>query len=204
MRADAVLRERFFSRLKLFFYAAAGLTQRVFDELQELAVETCGDELLWVTGLGATETAPFALCTGAGRRVGRVRGLPGSRHGAQAGAGRREARGARPRAERHAGVLARSESLTAEAFDEEGFYRMGDAMRFVDPDDPAKGLIFDGRLAEDFKLSTGTWVSVGPLRASMLAHAGGYVQDVVITGHDREFVGGPRVSERPALSRPVP
>jgi feruloyl-CoA synthase len=79
--------------------------------------------------------------------------------------------------------------MTRNAFDEEGFYRLGDAMRFVDSDDPARGLIFDGRLAEDFKLSTGTWVSVGPLRARVLAAAAGCAQDVVITGHDREFVG---------------
>ena len=83
----------------------------------------------------------------------------------------------------------RDEKLTAAAFDEEGFYRLGDAMRFVDPKDPSRGLIFDGRLAEDFKLSTGTWVSVGPLRARILAAAAGLAQDVVITGHDRDFAG---------------
>jgi feruloyl-CoA synthase len=83
----------------------------------------------------------------------------------------------------------RDEALTREAFDEEGYYRSGDAMRFVDPDDPTTGLVFDGRLAEDFKLSTGTWVSFGPLRARILAAAAGYAQDVVITGHDREFAG---------------
>jgi feruloyl-CoA synthase len=79
------------------------------------------------------------------------------------------------------------EALTRAAFDEEGFYRLGDAMDFVDPADPAKGLMFDGRLAEDFKLSTGTWVSVGPLRSKILMQAGGYAQDVVIAGHDRDF-----------------
>jgi len=83
----------------------------------------------------------------------------------------------------------RDETLTAAAFDDDGFYRLGDAMRFVDPQDPAQGLVFDGRLAEDFKLSTGTWVSVGPLRARILAAAAGLAQDVVITGHDREFAG---------------
>jgi feruloyl-CoA synthase len=83
----------------------------------------------------------------------------------------------------------RDEALTRAAFDEEGFYRLGDAMRFVDPADPGRGLLFDGRLAEDFKLSTGTWVSVGPLRARILAAAGGLAQDVVITGHDRDCVG---------------
>jgi feruloyl-CoA synthase len=79
------------------------------------------------------------------------------------------------------------EALTRAAFDEEGFYRLGDAMDFVDPADPGKGLYFDGRLAEDFKLSTGTWVSVGPLRSKILMQAAGLAQDVVIAGHDRDF-----------------
>jgi feruloyl-CoA synthase len=83
----------------------------------------------------------------------------------------------------------RDEELTGRAFDEEGYYRLGDAMRFVDPADPSRGLVFDGRLAEDFKLSTGTWVSVGPLRARVLAAAAGLAQDVVITGHDRDYAG---------------
>ena len=82
----------------------------------------------------------------------------------------------------------RDDGLTRAAFDAEGFYRLGDAMRFLDADDPARGLVFDGRLAEDFKLSTGTWVGVGSLRARLLAHGAGYVQDVVIAGHDRAFV----------------
>ena len=79
------------------------------------------------------------------------------------------------------------EALTRAAFDEEGYYKTGDAMEFVDPADPGKGLVFDGRLAEDFKLSTGTWVSVGPLRARIVAQGRGLVQDVVIAGHDRNF-----------------
>jgi len=83
----------------------------------------------------------------------------------------------------------KDDARTAAAFDEEGFYRMGDALRFVDPEHPQRGLLFDGRLAEDFKLSSATWVSVGPLRARILAHAGAYVQDVVIAAPGREFVG---------------
>src|SRR5207344_1230664 len=79
-------------------------------------------------------------------------------------------------------------ALTAAAFDEEGFYRFGDAMKFMDPDDPTKGLIFDGRLAEDFKLSSGTWVSVGPLRSRILARAAGFALDVVIAAPDRDVV----------------
>jgi feruloyl-CoA synthase len=79
----------------------------------------------------------------------------------------------------------RAPALTAEAFDEEGFYKLGDALRFEDPADPAKGLVFDGRIAEDFKLATGTWVSVGPLRAQLIAHCAPLVRDVVIAGADR-------------------
>ncbi|HKF69403.1 MAG TPA: hypothetical protein VKB36_22820, partial [Vicinamibacterales bacterium] len=83
----------------------------------------------------------------------------------------------------------KDDARTAAAFDEEGFYRMGDALRFVDPACPERGLLFDGRLAEDFKLSNGTWVSVGPLRTRILQQAGAYVQDVVIAAPDRAFVG---------------
>jgi len=82
----------------------------------------------------------------------------------------------------------REEELTRAAFDEEGYYRMGDALAFIDPADPAKGFLFDGRLAEDFKLSTGTWVSVGPLRARFILHAAPWVKDLAIAGHDRDDV----------------
>jgi feruloyl-CoA synthase len=82
----------------------------------------------------------------------------------------------------------RNDELTGAAFDEEGFYKLGDALGLVDPDDLSKGFVFEGRLSEDFKLSTGTWVRVGPLRAAVLAHFGDLVHDVVIAGHDREFV----------------
>ncbi|HTP61584.1 MAG TPA: feruloyl-CoA synthase, partial [Burkholderiales bacterium] len=83
----------------------------------------------------------------------------------------------------------RQPELTAAAFDEEGYYRTGDAMRFVDPEDAAQGFEFDGRLTEDFKLATGTWASVGPLRAKINAACSPWVQDVVITGHDRDELG---------------
>jgi feruloyl-CoA synthase len=187
LRADPVFRDRFFSRLKVLFYAAAGLSQRFFDELQSLAIETCGEELLWMTGFGATETAPFALSTGQESATAGIVGLPapGMELKLAPVGSKMEARARGPNIT--PGYF-RDEALTAAAFDEEGFYRLGDAMRFVNPAEPERGLIFDGRLAEDFKLSTGTWVSVGPLRARILAHAGGCVQDVVIAGHDRDFV----------------
>ena len=82
----------------------------------------------------------------------------------------------------------RQEQLTREAFDDEGFYKIGDALKFVDPNDPSKGLLFDGRIAEDFKLSTGTWVSVGPLRARFIDHFAPYVRDVVFAGGDRDYL----------------
>jgi feruloyl-CoA synthase len=188
LRADAALRERFFSRLKIFFYAAAALSQRFFDDMQALAVQTLGDELLWVTGLGATETAPFALCTG---RTGAWSGFVGY---PVAGMELKltpvgDKLEARVRGPNVTPGYFKDEARTAGAFDEEGFYRMGDALRFVDPAHPEGGLMFDGRLAENFKLSNGTWVSVGPLRTRILQQAGAYVQDVVVTAPDRQFVG---------------
>ena len=186
LRRDAELRETFFRKLKLYFYAAAGLGQRFWDELRDLAVEACGEELVIMTGFGATETSPFALCTGTMGAVAGWVGLPSpglQLKLAPVGA-KREARVKGPNVT--PGYWA-DEALTRAAFDEEGYYRLGDAMQFVDPADPAKGLVFDGRLAEDFKLSTGTWVSVGPLRARIIAQGRGLVQDVVIAGHERDF-----------------
>jgi feruloyl-CoA synthase len=188
LRSDAALRETFFRDLKMLFYAAAGLGQRFWDELREVSVEACGEELRIVTGFGATETAPFALCTGSAAAFAGMVGLPapGLELKLTPVGAKMEARVRGPNV---TPGYWRDEALTRAAFDEEGYYRCGDAMRFVDPDDPTTGLIFDGRLAEDFKLSTGTWVSFGPLRAKILAAAAGCAQDVVITGHDREFAG---------------
>ena len=187
LRADRALCERFFARLKIFFYAAAGLTQRVQDELTEMAFLTCGEELLWVTGMGATETAPFTVCTGrAGASAGFVGfPVPGLELKLAPVGDKLEARVRGPNV---TPGYWNEDALTKEAFDAEGFYRLGDAMCFVDAEDPARGLVFDGRLGEDFKLSSGTWVRVGSLRSRLLAHGAGYVQDVVIAGHERMFV----------------
>jgi feruloyl-CoA synthase len=188
LRTDPVLREMFFRKLQVIFYAAAGLGPKFWDELRDVALDACGEELLFMTGFGATETAPFAFTTGPAGATAGAMGLPapGMKVKLAPVGGKIEARVKGPNI-----TLGywRDEALTAAAFDDEGFYRMGDAVRFVDPEDPGKGLLFDGRLAEDFKLSTGTWVSVGPLRARILAEAGGCALDAVITGHDREFVG---------------
>jgi feruloyl-CoA synthase len=187
LRTDSVLRQRFFAKLRIFFYAAAGLPQRVFDDLQELARATRGEELLWVTGMGATETAPFALCTGdAGAWSGFIgHPAPGLELKLAPVGEKLEAR------VRGASVTPgyfRDPDRTVAAFDDEGFYRLGDAVKLVDPEDASAGLIFDGRLADDFKLSSGTWVHVGALRSRILGHGGEYLDDVVIAGHDREFV----------------
>jgi feruloyl-CoA synthase len=182
--SDAVLRETFFRRLRLLFYAAAGLGQRFWDELRRVALEACGEEILIMTGFGCTETAPFAMSTGAGvARAGMI-GLPapGLELKLAPVGTKLEARARGPSV---TPGYWRDDEATAAAFDEEGFYRLGDAMQFVDRADPQRGLLFDGRLAEDFKLSTGTWVSVGPLRARILAAAAGLAQDIVIAGHDR-------------------
>ena len=186
LRSDAVLRETFFKKLQLYFYAAAGLGQRFWDELRDLAIDACGEELLIVTGFGATETAPFALTTGGYGAVSGMIGLPcpGMELKLAPAGSKKEARVRGPNIT--PGYWG-DEAMTQAAFDEEGFYRLGDAMDFVDPADPNKGLMFNGRLAEDFKLSTGTWVSVGPLRSKILMQAAGLAQDVVIAGHDRDF-----------------
>jgi feruloyl-CoA synthase len=201
LRADAALRERFFSRLRMLFCAGAALRQQVADDLNAVALEVRGTRIPLVTGLGATESAPFALCAGdAGFTGGRI-GVPAP------GVELKLA----PVGDRLEGRLRgpnitpgywRDPALTRQAFDEEGFYRLGDALGFVDPDDPSRGFVFEGRLFEDFKLSTGTWVRVGPLRASLLAHCGSLVHDVVIAGHDREFVTAlifPNIETRRAL-----
>jgi len=187
LKRDAELRGRFFSRLTFLFYAAAGLSPRYFHELQALAVQTIGRPLLWVTGLGSTETAPFAICTG---DVGAYAGfvgypVPGVELKLAPVGDKLEMRVRGPNV---TPGYWRDPGLSAATIDEEGFYKTGDALRAVDPGDLSKGLMFDGRLGEDFKLSSGTWVSVGPLRARLLLHLGSYVQDVVIAAPDRAFV----------------
>ena len=213
---DRALAERFFSpRLKLLFYAAASLSQVVADELARIAHETCGERPVLVTGLGSTETAPMAICRPWESDLASHIGLPvpgvevklvpvehaGRLRGPTAPGQRYDVR------VKGANVTPgywREPAITAAAFDEEGYYRMGDAARFADPADPAQGLVFDGRLGEDFKLSTGTWVVVGTLRARIIAHFAPYVRDAVITGHDRDAVGMLAVADQDACRRLCP
>ncbi len=187
LRGRPGFRAKFFSRLKMFYYAGAGISQPVWDELQRHAREEIGEEILMFTGLGSTETGPAALFPGKDlRRAGDV-GLPAP--GVELKLVPVEEKlEMRLRSPSVSPGYWRQPDLTAAAFDEEGFYKIGDALRFVDPNDVQKGFAFDGRLAEDFKLSTGTWVSMGPLRARFLAHCSPYAQDVVIAGHERDDV----------------
>jgi feruloyl-CoA synthase len=187
LRSDAELRRTFFSELKLLFYAAAGLGQRFWDELREVSIEACGEELLIMTGLGSTETAPFAICTGLDGASAGMIGLPAPGMQLKLAPVGDKLEG-RVRGPNITPGYYKDDELTKAAFDEEGYYKLGDGMRFVDEAHPKRGLIFDGRLAEDFKLSTGTWVSVGPLRSKIMAAAGGLVQDVVIGAPDRDYV----------------
>jgi feruloyl-CoA synthase len=150
-------------------------------------VHTTGERILFMSSLGSTETAPAALsCNWDCDRVSNVGlPLPGVELKLVPHEGKLEAR---LKGENIMPGYWRAPALTADAFDEEGFYKIGDALKFVDPNDPAEGLLFDGRLAEDFKLATGSWVSVGPLRAAFIAHFAPLVRDVVLAGADRDEV----------------
>jgi feruloyl-CoA synthase len=187
LRDSREFRDRFFEKLRLMYYAGAGLSQPVWDELQELAVESCGERILMYTGLGSTETGPSAMFPyWEEDRAGHV-GLPAP--GVElklVKAGQKTE--ARLRSPSITPGYWRQPELTRAVFDEEGFYCLGDALAAVDPGDPGKGFIFDGRIAEDFKLATGTWVSVGPLRAKFLGHCAPYLRDVVFAGHDGPYV----------------
>lgn len=188
LRAEPRLRQNFFRNLRLLFYAGAGLCQPVWDAYRALALETCGERIIMVTGLGSTETAPMAIQTTWETDQAGVIGIPipGVEaklvpHGSKLEV--------RVRGPNITPGYWRQPELTQKVFDEDGFYSFGDALRFVDPHDVNKGFLFDGRFSEDFKLASGTWVSVGPLRSKILADCAPYVRDVVITGHDRDDVG---------------
>jgi feruloyl-CoA synthase len=188
LRADAGLRKTLFSRLQFLFYAGAALPPAVARELETMAMETRGTPLAMVTSLGATETAPAALAVTEKAIGPGVIGVPmaGCEMKLVPNAGKLECRLKGPNI---TPGYWRQPEVSAKAFDEEGYYLIGDALKFADPNDPEKGFLFDGRIAEDFKLKTGTWVSVGPLRARFLTHFAPLARDVVIGGHDRDAIG---------------
>jgi feruloyl-CoA synthase len=185
LQADRELRLKLFSRLQAFCYAGAALSPYVREEFERLGLETAGEVVPMLTSFGSTETGPSAISVTERARDPGVIGIPnpGVELKLVPNAGKLEARVKSPSVTPR---YWRQPELTAAAFDEERFYRIGDALRFVDESDPERGFVFDGRVAEDFKLATGTWVSVGPLRARFVAHCAPYVTDVVIAGHDRD------------------
>jgi feruloyl-CoA synthase len=199
MKDDAILRKNLFSRVQMFFYAGAALSPSVWSDLHQLAEQEVGERIVMGTGLGMTESAPFALyVTGPEVTTGDL-GLPtpGVETKLIANGDKTEIRYRGPSIT--PGYWKQPEQ-SAESFDEEGFFITGDAVKWIDPNNIHLGLKFDGRTAEDFKLATGTFVSVGPLRARIQAAGAPYVQDAVITGINRNEVGAmlfllPRVRE---------
>jgi feruloyl-CoA synthase len=186
--AEPALARGFFARLRLMQYGGAALAQAVADRIQARAVATVGERISFAAGYGATETGPTACNVHwPNARMGLV-GLPvpGTAVRLVPGAGKLEIRVQGPQLS--AGYLGRPD-LTAQAFDEEGFYRLGDAARLADPKEPLAGLVFDGRISENFKLANGTFVACGDLRVRAVAAIGGAVTDAVVCGENREGVG---------------
>ena len=188
LERDAGLRASFFRRLDLMVYAGAALPQNLWERMQQLALDERGSRVPLISAWGSTETAPLA--TGVHYAVDRagIIGLPvpGCELKLVPAAGKLEVRVKGPNVT--PGYYGR-EDLTRAAFDEEGYYRIGDALKFADPERPEQGLAFDGRIAEDFKLSTGTWVHVGAARVKLIAAGDPLIQDAVITGQGRAEVG---------------
>src|SRR4051812_10727496 len=187
LERDEALRAKFFERLDLIFYAAAALPQDLWTRLENVAREARGEPVMMTSSWGLTETSPLA--TSAHYPIDRagVIGVPvpGAEIKLTPVEDKLEMRVKGPNVTR--GYLGAPE-LTAKAFDEDGWYRTGDAGKLQDPDDPNAGLVFDGRVVEDFKLTTGTFVSVGNLRPAVLASASPLLMDAVVCGHDRDYV----------------
>jgi len=188
METDAVLRKNLLSRVKMFFYSGAALSQPIWDSLHRTQEAEIGERIVMGTGLGMTESGPFALyVTGPEVKSGDL-GLPAA--GIEIKLvdidGKTEVRYRGPNI---TPGYWRAPEATAEAFDEEGFFSTGDAVAWIDPANIHRGLRFDGRIAEDFKLATGTFVSVGPMRAKIIAAGAPYVQDAVLTGINLKEVG---------------
>ncbi len=188
LESDAGLRKNFFRNLDVVFYAGAALPQNLWERLEALAAAEKGGKLSMLSAWGSTETSPMAACVHYHiERAGVVGNpAPGTDLKLVPSGGKLEVRVRGPNVT--PGYYGRPD-LTKAAFDEEGFYRIGDAMRLADERDPAKGITFDGRVAEDFKLMSGTWVHVGAVRVKLIAACDPLVQDAVITGHDREEMG---------------
>jgi feruloyl-CoA synthase len=186
MERDDALRDKFFAKLRVLGYGGATLSDDLYQRMQALAIKATGHRIALTTMYGATETQGITVVHWITERVGLIGlPLPGITLKLVPNGQKLEVRVKGPTVT--PGYLNRPD-LTEAAFDEDGFYKLGDAAKFVDPHEPAKGLIFDGRVTEDFKLSSGTWVSVGTLRAELVAACSPLVQDCVVAGLDKEFI----------------
>jgi feruloyl-CoA synthase len=188
LERDEAFARSFFSQLRLIFYAGAALPQDLWQRLEAISARVIGERIPMTSSWGTTETAPMA--TMAHFLIDRAGPIgvpaPGVEIKLVPGGDKLEVRVRGPNVT--PGYWKRRD-LTEAAFDPEGFYKPGDAVRFADAADPAQGVVFDGRLAEDFKLTTGTWVHVGGLRVSVLAAASPALQDAVVAGENRDFIG---------------
>ena len=187
LRSDDELRRKFFGEVKFAFYAGAALPQNLWDALEELSIKTVGRALPMVSAWGSTETSPLATdCHFQAKRSGNI-GVPisGTELKLVPSGDKLEVRVRGPNV---TPGYWKAPELTAQAFDAEGFYLIGDAVTFADPDRPELGLFFDGRVAEDFKLNSGTWVNVGTLRVAGIAALAPLAQDIVVTGHGGDEV----------------
>jgi feruloyl-CoA synthase len=187
LRDDETLRRRFFGEVKFAFYAGAALPQNLWDALEQLSLQTIGRAMPMVSAWGSTETSPLATdCHFQAGRSGNIGvPVPGTELKLLPSGNKLEVRVRGPNV---TPGYWKAKDLTARAFDEEGFYLIGDAVTFADPERPECGLFFDGRVAEDFKLNSGTWVSVGTLRVAGIAALSPLAQDIVVTGHGGDEV----------------
>jgi feruloyl-CoA synthase len=199
MQTDVQLRQTLLSRVKMFFYAGAALAQPIWDSLHKTQEAEIGARIVMGTGLGMTESGPFAIfVTSPNVKAGDL-GVPtvGMELKLVPVDGKIEVRYKGPNV---TPGYWRAPEATADAFDEEGFLKTGDAVQWIDAQDIHQGFKFDGRIAEDFKLATGTFVSVGPMRAKIIAAGAPYIQDVVLTGINLKEVGAmifPTAAVRP-------
>jgi len=188
LEIDETLQKTFFARLDMLFYAAAALPQSLWDRLEKLGMKIQGRKVPFVSSWGLTETAPMVTVVHyAIDRPGNV-GVPAPGNAVRLvpESDKLEIRVKGPNV---TPGYYKSPELTAKAFDAEGWLRTGDAMRLADAANPAAGLLFDGRTAENFKLSSGTWVNVGMLRPAVIAAGAPVIEDAVVTGHDRDEIG---------------
>jgi feruloyl-CoA synthase len=200
LRDDTKLRKNFYRRLRAYFFAGASLAQHTWDQLDAASAQELGARTPMLSGLGATETGPSVTFTTPAVGRSGVIGLPaaGTLVKLAPVADKLEIRVQGPAV---TPGYWRKPELTAQAFDEEGFYRLGDAVRLIDAADPTAGLCFDGRIGEDFKLANGSWVSVGPLRAEIISVLSPLVQDVVLAGLDADFVAAILIPDLAACAK---